>query len=179
MLAELYDTPYDHTKWDEHKERVQWTAQRLNHFITLQRPNIYDVVDLSCGDGALLNMLDLGADGRKTYGDLVWTPTLDVIGPIEESVKSMSGDMLICSETLEHLDDPDQVLRDACTNFEWIVITTPLGEDDQEKNYEHYWGWDILGVAAMLQSTGWSARVLETIKLPYYTYQLWIAKRLG
>ena len=176
-LAELYATPYDHTQWDEHIERVKWTARRLQQFIDLQRPKIERVVDLACGDGALLNLLNNVTE--KIYGDMVFAPHL-TLAPmsIETTVRYMTGDLLVCSEVLEHLDDPDAVLRDAHAGFQWIAITTPLGETDPEKNYEHYWGWDTLGVDDMLYDTGWSPRCIETLNLSYYTYQFWIARRV-
>ena len=171
-IAEFYREPYDHTKWAEHKARVEWTIRRLNHFITLNN-DITRVVDLSCGDGAILDGLHTPLD--KVYGDMIFTERLDVIGNIEDTVKLIDGDLLICSETLEHLDDPDAVLRDAARNFKWIAITTPLGEKD-DGNWEHYWGWDMLDLSEMLKTTQWSTRVMETLPLTYYTYQFWIAR---
>jgi len=173
MLAELYDGVYDHRKWAEHVARVDWTIRRLQHFIDL-RPEITRVVDLSCGDGAILNGLNVP---NKVFGDIVPADHL-TIAPIaaEIAVRYMTGDLLICSETLEHLDDPDQFLRDAQENFKFIAITTPLGESDPEKNYEHYWGWDLIGVNKMLRITQWYPLVEETLPLDYYTYQFWIAR---
>ena len=172
-LAKIYDKPYVHTKWQEHERRVAWTIKRLNHFITL-RSEIARVADLSCGDGAILKGLVGPVD--RIYGDLVFTDLLDVIGPIEESVQSVGADLLICSETLEHLDDPDTFLRDAATNFKFIAIPTPLGETEPEKNWEHYWGWDLIGVNDMLRDTGWFPLVQETLPMDFYTYQFWIAR---
>lgn len=175
-LAEIYSKTYDHTQWDEHVTRISWTASRLQQFIDLQRPPIERVVDLACGDGALLNALENVRE--KVFCDIVAAPHLTLMPmSMETSVKYMTGDLLVCSEVLEHLDDPDRVLRDAHGGFQWIAITTPLGEDDPEKNEEHYWGWDMLGVDEMLTATGWSSRHIETLNTPYYTYQFWIAKR--
>jgi len=174
-LAAIYDQMYDHVKWDEHRTRVAWTVRRLNLFITFQRPPIERVVDLSCGDGAILN----GIHGpmEKEYGDLVAANHLTMPNRLaEESVKLVTGDLLICSETLEHLDDPDSFLHDAAKHFKYIAITTPLGETDVDDNWEHYWGWDLMGVNQMLRQTGWYPLVEETLPLDYYTYQFWIAR---
>lgn len=173
MLAELYGGMYDHTKWDEHRTRVQWTTRQLQHFIDL-RTDITRVVDLSCGDGAILNGLNVP---NKIYGDMVQADHLTIAAmPAEISVRYMQGDLLICSETIEHLDDPDQFLRDAQENFKYIAITTPLGETDPEKNYEHYWGWDLLDINKMLRVTQWYPLMEATLPLDYYTYQFWIAR---
>lgn len=179
QLSEIYAVPYDHTKWAEHRARVDWTIKRLNHFMVLRSEPFTRIADLSCGDGAILDGLTVRNEATKIYGDLVFTEKLDVIGPIEESVRTIDGDLLICSETLEHLDDPDTFLRDAAVNFKFIAITTPLGETDADDNWEHYWGWDLLGVNDMLRDTGWFPVWEETLLLSYYTYQFWIARSLN
>lgn len=176
-LAKIYARPYIHAKWPEHERRVAWTIKRLNHFITLRGSDICRTADLSCGDGAILT--GLAGPMERIYGDLVFTEQLDVIGPIEQSVRAVSADLLICSETLEHLDDPDAFLRDASSNFKFIAITTPLGETDPENNWEHYWGWDFMGIDKMLRDTGWFPLVTETLPLDFYTYQFWIARSLN
>lgn len=172
-LAVIYDHMYDHVKWPEHMTRVNWTVSRLNRWIALQRPEIKKVVDLSCGDGAILNGV---IASEKEYGDIVSAHHLTMISrPAEESVKLITGDLLICSETLEHLDDPDAFLVDASQNFRYVAITTPLGEMN-DYNWEHYWGWDLIGVNDMLQATQWYPLVEETLPLDHYTYQFWIAR---
>lgn len=174
MIAELYDHVYDHTKWDEHKIRIDWTIRRLNMWLQITS-DVVRVADLSCGDGAILRGLHDPLE--RVYGDLVFAEHLDVIGDIMDTVDTISsGDLLICSETLEHLDDPNLFLRRAAKNFKYIAITTPLGETDPEKNYEHYWGWDTYGIAETLEICNWSPFFLETLNLPYYTYQFWIAR---
>ena len=172
-LTKIYGRVYDHTKWDEHKTRIEWTTRRLQHFIDLRRPQIASVADLSCGDGALLNGLTVE---RKIYGDMVMAPHL-TIGAVkaEIAVRYVQADLLIASETLEHLDDPDEFLREASANFRFVAITTPLGETSDE-NWEHYWGWDLMGVNDMLRATGWFPLQEETLPLANYTYQFWIAR---
>jgi hypothetical protein len=171
-LAKIYDHVYDHTRWVEHQTRITWTIRRLQHFIDL-RPEITRVVDLSCGDGAILNGLNVPS---KVFGDIVMAPHLTIGAVLAEiSVKYTQGDLLVCSETLEHLDDPDEFLRNAQENFKFIAITTPLGETN-DHNWEHYWGWDLIGVNDMLQATQWYPLVEETLPLEHYTYQFWIAR---
>lgn len=171
-FTKIYDHTYDHTKWDEHKKRVQWTIRRLQRFINL-RPEIARVVDLSCGDGAILTGLNVE---NKEFCDIAPGHHLTMVSrPCEEMVRLITGDLLICSETLEHLDDPDQFLRDAQENFKFIAITTPLGETN-DYNWEHYWGWDLTGVNDMLRATQWYPLVEETLPLEHYTYQFWIAR---
>jgi hypothetical protein len=174
-LAELYAKPYDSSKWEEHVARVNWTIERLNTF-TMIHPEITTAVDLSCGDGRVLDAL-IGVQS-KVYGDIAHAPHLQHVGDIYETIEKVTGDLLICSETLEHLDDPATLLDHAARRFKWICITTPLGENDPEKNYEHYWGWDLYGISSMLSETNWAPRWVDSFNQPYYTYQLWIARSL-
>ncbi len=118
------------------------------------------LTDLGCGDGTLLaaladlpvrawgydlgagNLLraaQLGVDARQ--GDLL-------TGSLEY------GDLLIASEVIEHLADPETFLRGlpACTA---LVLSSPSAET-AEWHYEHHaWAWDLDGYAALAQRSGW------------------------
>jgi hypothetical protein len=172
-LAEIYSKPYDSAQWVEHTNRVNWTVERLNTFLMLHE-EVKHVADLSCGDGKILRGIERPV--MKVFGDLVTASHLDVVGDINELITTVHTDLLICSETLEHLDDPTSFLERASEHATWICLTTPLGEEDGEKNYEHYWGWDLWGISGLLQSTGWRTSWVDTFNQPYYTYQLWIAR---
>lgn len=174
-LRELYGKPYDSSEWDEHRRRVDWTIDRLNLFLGTH-PEIVTAVDLSCGDGRILR--DIVGPTNRYFGDIANAPHIDRHGPIEETIENIRGDLLICSETLEHLDDPSYVLDRVATRFTWICITTPLGEVDPEKNHEHYWGWDLWGISSLLSENGWTPRWVDTLNESYYTYQLWIARTM-
>lgn len=175
-IAEIYGGTYYHDRWNEHINRVRWTTDRLNFFLDQHTSDIVTVNDLSCGDGAILKGL-IGPTNR-VYGDITKSDHLDVTGPIEETIERRRGDLLICSETLEHLDDPAFLLNVASSRFKWICITTPLGEDEPGKNEEHYWGWDLWGISSMLSENGWTPKWVDTLNQPYYTYQLWIARSM-
>lgn len=174
-LREIYGKPYDSSQWEEHTNRVNWTITRLNEFLKLNS-DIDRAYDLSCGDGRILREIS----GVKTrhFGDLVPAEHLHFVGDITKNVRKVSGDLLICSETLEHLDDPEDFLRAASERFKWICVTTPLGEFDTKKNYEHYWGWDLWGISEMFHETDWRPTWVDSFNQPYYTYQFWIARSM-
>ena len=84
--------------------------------------------------------------------------------------------LFICSETLEHLDDPDFVLRKIRQKSNLLILSTPIDESDSE-NVEHYWGWGVDDIEEMLIKAKWNPRVMQTItfrKLYHYDYQLWL-----
>lgn len=163
-LAAIYAAPHDHRAWGYgHDIRVTQTialAQWLAAYIHAR-----SAADLSCGNGAILDAVDVH---EKHYGDLATT------GPIEDAIETVpSVDLFICSETFEHLDDPDQVAAAIAGNARALIATTPLGETS-DGNPEHYWGWDHDGFGTMLTDAGWQPLAVVDAAIPdSYTYQLW------
>lgn len=176
QLADLYARPHEHARFVDHRLRVPATiavAQwMLSHF-----PQVDDltVADLSCGDGAVLAALDLPAE-RKIYGDLA--PGYPITGPLEETITQLPRpvDLFVCGETIEHLDDPDLVLKALRQVTGTLVLSTPVdawGDD----NPEHYWAWSRLDVEAMLATAAW--RVLTYVEVDcrpaglQYSFGIW------
>lgn len=177
-LAQVYTTPYDHTKWPDHVQRVEFTREFVKEIITER--DICTVADLSCGDGAIPLGLPLLRDDM-VLGDFFPTDNTQIHGAIEETVLSIPDvDLFICSETLEHVDDPLDLLDKIRNKADTLVLSTPLGEVD-DGNPEHYWGWDLDGIELLLEESGWwpDRSVLFVPDVPdvYYTYQIWMATR--
>lgn len=168
-LAQVYSVSYDHTKWPDHIQRVKGTIDFARKFF----PRPKSVADLSCGDATIARAL--GAP-ITILGDFV--DGYDLCGPIENTLPSIGQvDLFICSETIEHLDNPDQVLVDIRHRANKLILTTPIGEIDAN-NPEHYWGWDHIGVRDMLLDTGWQPIAQEDlVTVPrYYDFQLWACR---
>ncbi len=171
-LAEIYATPHDHTVFPDHVLRVDAT-------IALARWMVGDGVeraaDLSCGDGAVLSTVPAVS---HIFGD--FAPGYDYTGPIEETIEAIPPvNLLVCCETLEHLDDPDKVLGQIRRKTQGLVLSTPVGawEDDNE---EHYWAWSREGVEQMLTAAGFRLGVYLTVDftpmgLPY-NFGIWGAR---
>lgn len=167
QLARVYDHPYDHTRWPDHVERVAETVRVLDDFAATVGAET--VADLSCGDGAVV--------GQSTHpwrerhlGDYVTT------GPIEKTLPGLRPvDMFVCSETIEHVEDPDGLLRAIRGRAKHLLLTTPLGED-HDRNPEHYWGWDADDMRQMLEGAGWTRNAVELFtptSITFYTFQMW------
>jgi 2-polyprenyl-3-methyl-5-hydroxy-6-metoxy-1,4-benzoquinol methylase len=176
--AQVYGRSYDHTRWGDHIERVAVTAGLVAGAVN--RFRLTSVADLSCGDGAIVQLARRTAlTGRAVLGDLVKRPGLDIAGPIEETIlQLMPVDLYVCSETLEHVEDPDELLRRVRDKARFLVLSTPDGETGSD-NPEHYWGWDRDDVRAMLQAAGWNPQSMLTLRSEpsYYTFQIWLAER--
>lgn len=149
-LARIYATPHDHTRWNDHLVRVAVTAQFAHQLCG----RVARAADLSCGDGAILKALDVG---ERFFGD--FAPGYEFSGPIEETLGQVPDvDLLVCCETLEHLDDPDQVLKLARGKARRLVLSTPV-DAWEDSNLEHYWAWSRVGVEGMLRAAGWDPAV--------------------
>lgn len=172
-LAVLYATPHRHDKWDDHKLRVGATIDVANWLMRDMQQ--YTVADLSCGDGAIA--MALSGVSEVILGD--FAPGYPITGPIEETLGKIDHvDLLICSETIEHLDDPDSVLRTARHTANRLVLSTPIDEVFEDNNPEHYWGWGVADVQEMLIDSGW--REVTRIDLHFseyvYDFQIWGCK---
>jgi hypothetical protein len=168
-LAAVYPKPHDHLGWHDHVVRIEVTSALTRSF--LPRPRT--AADLSCGDGALL--ASLGA-ARGVFGDFAhgWPVT----GPLEETLADLDPvDVYVCTETLEHLDDPDLVLRMIRAKTQALVLSTPVDAWD-EKNPEHYWAWSRTDVEEMLTAAEFTPMVYSALDFrprgSEYCFGIWV-----
>jgi hypothetical protein len=165
-LKDVYATPHDHSIFPDHVIRVEKTLELAKRLISTAD---FSGADLSCGNGCLLDNLDLD---EKIYGD--YAPGYQFQGPIEETTAQIPNvDVFVLCETLEHLEDPLGVLRIIRAKSGKLILSTPLGEDTDE-NPEHYWGWDDEGVRYLLKAAGWTPTEYEETNPPIgYRFQIW------
>ena len=165
-LARVYEEPYDHTRWPDHIDRVRHTAEILHSM------DHASVADLSCGDGAIVRQAGLTCP--VTLGD--YNGNWDWTGPIELAIDLIDPvDVFVLSETLEHVQDPDNLLRKIRAKADRLLLSTPCGEVSDE-NPQHYWGWDAQGIQEMLSAAMWRPLGNPEMFNPpphYYTFQIW------
>lgn len=173
QLAQVYATQYDHTRWDDHIERIAHTTAHLDKFAAATVAS--SVADLSCGDGAIV----LGSRWpwqRVVLSDYTGGPRLTDRGPIEETLGRLEPvDVFVCSETLEHVEQPGYLLKTIRLKTKHLLLTTPIGEVGSG-NPEHYWGWDEEGVEELLDAAGFTERWHEAWKPEAgspYIFQIW------
>lgn len=167
-LAALYAHPYDHRRWVDHVRRVQATVDFGMLLLDGYVPDC--AADLSCGDGAVLDAIPAV---QKIYGDLVSSHPLDVVGPIETTIQGIDAvDLLVNTETLEHLDDPDAMLMAIGEKARMLLLSTPVDAWGDSSNAEHYWAWDAEAVGAMIAAAGF--RIVGYVELPlWYQFGIW------
>ena len=155
-LAEIYAKPHDHSLWVDHQLRVAFAAMLAN---TIMRDVIVGA-DLSCGDGKLLSAIPLK---ERHFGDVA--PGWPITGPIEETLDQIPYvGLFVCGETIEHLDDPDLVLKKIRAKTNRLLLTTPVDAWD-DANEEHYWAWSREGVEDMLTTAGFTVSVYLELDL--------------
>lgn len=173
-LARIYPTPHDHRRWHDHHLRVAATID-VARWMAEAHP-VAKAADLSCGNGAILSGLAVPNLPELHYGD--FAPGHQYTGPIEETIEQIPDvDMFICSETLEHLDDPDQVLAAIRSKSKALILSTPIDAWDDD-NPEHYWAWGRGDVEQMLAAAGWNPVVYTAVDFralgpQFYQFGIW------
>lgn len=167
-LAELYAAPHDHTKWNDHKVRVAVTAQ-IAHAVA---GDVQVAADLSCGDGATLRALGVP---ELHLGDLA--PGHQYHGPIEQTIHEIPHvGLFVCTETLEHVDDPDLVLKLIRPKADTLIVSTPV-DCWHDHNPEHYWAWSREDVEEMLTAAGFEVVLYAALDVRpgggEYTFGIW------
>jgi hypothetical protein len=176
FYTDRYPSGYDHTWWPDHEERVKATVEFTVAALASDRgqPSVFRIADLSCGDGMLtISLAARLSTGQPPFlGDVNGESSrfgLDVVGSLPGTLRMMGEGqcLFVCSETLEHLDDPDAFLRMLRPLTRYLVLTTPEGETGHG-NPEHYWGWDSPAVGAMLTAAGFARTVAHQVFTPEY-----------
>jgi hypothetical protein len=169
-FQKLYHKRYDHTRWPAHIERIEYSIRVVSESIT---DDDRVAADLSCGDGALLAGLPVP---QKIYGD--FTSGWQYCGPIEQTVHQIPPvDLFICSETLEHIDAPLDLLTQIRLKTKRLFVSTPLDERDTS-NPEHYWGWDRDGIQSLMDQAGFTPIWYREFhpNYPPYIFQMWFCE---
>jgi hypothetical protein len=173
-LTALYAKPHDHLQWDDHVYRVDVTSAMAHSML----PRGGTVADLSCGNALIARRLESTHEARMILGD--FAPGWPLVGPIEQTLEQIPKvDLFVCSETIEHLDDPDAVLRAIREKTNRLLLSTPDGEDD-DRNPEHVWGWDTEAVEKMLRDAGFAPDIKCVLDLRpagcEYAFQIWACR---
>ena len=170
-LARLYAVPHDHRRWEDHLFRVDITSAIAG---LLMKPG-GTVADLSCGNAAIASRLAVSHAAKTILGD--FAPGYEHTGPIEQTIYDIDQvDLFVCSETLEHVDDPESVLAAIRQKTDRLILSTPDGETN-DQNPEHVWGWDAEAVEEMLLGAGFVPGIHTTVDTRpsggVYSYQIW------
>lgn len=193
MPAEGDQSVYHPEWWPDHLLRVPSTAAAVSWF----EPET--IGDPACGDASVVLTADRLNGIRHAYlGDRSGPQVEDLARrEVEEAwpfpttlsqglmVDTMLGwpqlDLMVLTECLEHVEDPDAVLRMAAARAKHLVASSPLGETFGDNNPFHVWAWDEAGYRKMIEDAGWRVVSLTTLSFTdparIYRFGIWTADR--
>lgn len=184
MEARLFD-PNDPPPWVDPRRTAEWHADReaAPHIDEgVHQPRMFAAIDFVCAHARKEDIIvDLGAgDGGmlQVIRDRLATPSNVYIGYdimtanvhaafargvhviLRDVVNSPSddwaaGDIVICTEMLEHLWDPHGfVRRIARRRPRLFVASSPVNETVESHYAHHTWAWDEEGYEALMTQAG-------------------------
>lgn len=170
-LAEMYAQPHNHNLFGRgHYIRVELTKVLFKELCG--SVNAKSGADLSCGNGEIIQSFPLN---DCFLGD--FAPGYRFTGPLDKTLKEIPKvDVYVCSETLEHVEDPKDILSKIRGRSKSLVLTTPIEKWD-DTLAEHYWAWDREGIESLLEETGWRVTTYvafdSTVFGEPYIYGMW------
>jgi hypothetical protein len=104
------------------------------------------------------------------------------VADVFDTVESLTAvDAIVLTEIIEHLEDPDALLRLASTKARWLVASSPIVPDGNDHTAQHLWAFDMDGYRQLLTDNGWKPVVWLTagcIDHPYAAgFQIWGCER--
>ena len=166
----FYEHHFSHRSHESHISRVEHTIKIGQGLI--DRVGIKTIADFSAGDRAIV----MGLAGYEEawlsdYSD----DGVDILDRLREDTRTY--DLFVCTETIEHVEQPWTLLEEIAKRTTWILLSTPLDEDPTENNWEHYWSFGADDVDDLLTQAGFDWSVVNVFKPATgpYTYQIWIA----
>lgn len=177
----------DNFEWADHAARTLVTAG----LVAWLAPDF--IWDPACGDASILEAAYKLRPFQQAFLGDISIPQIEALKvsfPHQKSVMDLTKDReifvaatfknncLVLTEVLEHLEDPDGVLRQAREAFSSLVASSPIGDPELGRNHEHLWAWDEEGYEEMLRGAGWNPIAKSTVMLPGVAgnSQIWVAR---
>lgn len=163
-----------HLEEGAHRDRLVLAGDMVRDAV--DRFGVRSVVDLGCGDGGLLSLLQglsfetdtpmwgydlqrsnvtpavLERDVDVRYGDVV-------AGEVEW------GELAVATEMLEHLLDPHEFVRRVGARSRVIVASSPFTETGASHYEFHTWAFDMDGYRALIEQAGYHVERHETTSM--------------
>ena len=175
MEWKLFDGDVPHVstfEFHEHRPRAPHLEQSI-HRGRLERAASYAiesvrgvddgfVVDLGCGDGGLLSLLEdawipaYGYDFQPTNAS-GWVErgvNAEALNFVDHWHEVQEATTYVITEVLEHLADPHGMVKRIYDRGANIVASSPWTENNTSHDECHAWAWDMAGYTDMLLTAG-------------------------
>lgn len=151
-----------------HKSRLDWALLLIRRVSMVM--SLHTLSDLGAGDGGLLQLLKFddieawGYDLQQSNVDGAAERGVDVTLADIFTDQITYGQIVVCTEMIEHLVDPHGFVKHLFDNTQAkaLVASSPFTET-AEHHYEHHlWAWDCQGYKEMIEAAGWVVNTLRT-----------------
>lgn len=155
------------------------------------------LIDLGCGSGQLLADIavrfptlelagadlsepQLAVNRRAMPGCQFYAMDLGVPDAVPESLAGRFG-VVTASEVIEHVDHPDELLRNArrlCAPGGRLLLSTQSGQvGETERRVGHLRHFTAAEMSSLLESTGWQPLRVWNAGYPFHDLSKWYANR--
>lgn len=185
--------PTGHDGYQGVRDNMSWPDHRYRTFLTTAAIRFLGpqtLADPACGDASIENSIELMRvkmylnDISRSQIEMIQMASLvppdvqcmDVYDHVEYIPQV---DVIVLTEILEHLEDPDKLVRMASKKARYLIASSPISERSNT-NHEHVWGWDEDGYSEMLRNGDWTPttvvkQYMNLSGLPY-DFQIWTAR---
>ena len=119
--------------------------------------NVESIADMSAGGSRITPMIASHYGVIPHLGDYGDAYGYQYRGTLQETVPLIPVvDLFVCSETIEHLTDPDADLRLIRGKARTLLLTTPIWEEPHMVSHGHLWTWRREDVEKMLADVGFA-----------------------
>lgn len=190
MEYKLFDTPHshdeafyrnrdaaDHIHQRDHKPRLLAVLDELKQIVTDEDT----IADFGCGNGGLIREIEKLMDNRIWGYDLSPKNVQDAENKESHNVKLVDfvndptieyPDIAICSETIEHLVNPDMfLLKLKEKGVKKAIFSTPGYETIDFHAPFHLWVWTDDSFKEVFERTGWTVDKFYLHESPDYGHR--------
>jgi SAM-dependent methyltransferase len=164
--AERRDPPRGSSTWVVRSALATWLRSQA---VELQRRPPVRILDVGCGVKPYYPFF-AGVASEYVGVDVVENPAADLLGSVEAlPVADASFDLVLCTQVLEHCDDPAQAVRELrrVTAPGGRVLASTHGVQVYHPSPVDYWRWTHEGLRRLFeqslleQDAGWSSLRVE------------------
>lgn len=133
---------------------------------TFPEDEVKTVGDLSAGGARITPEIAEYYHCNPVLGDLGRHYGYRHVGLLQETLPLLGEfDLYVCSETLEHLRDPDADLALIREHCKYLLLTTPVDETPEMVSHGHLWTWEREDVEKMLADAGFEPFEFEHVSV--------------
>jgi len=119
--------------------------------------NVESVADMSAGGSRITPMIASHYGVIPYLGDYGDAYGYQFQGTLQQTVPALPPvDLFVCSETIEHLTNPDADLALIRDKARTLLLTTPIWEEPHMVSHGHLWTWRREDVEKMLADVGFT-----------------------